>query len=286
MKYLLISLSFLFATTSFCQNSILTGVKNRSGSTADKSRTYVDANLKPTTKSRATYYLVKELEEIKTFTNLIPIDNGLFAPHIMPIGYSSYIFNYYHLNDKLSFSASANVMDKNKNIYEFNGPAKWYNTDGSLLAESTLSKGDLNGIYTEYDRNGRVKEQKRYLKGKVFKGNIYQPLLGEWIMLTNNEVRPKRRVYNIFKEDNTLIITTFHVDRNGRQYAKPTNVGKYIWTYIPNKYGIGTLEIYYDDGRFLASSKLEVKGRKITSSVFKHQHTESVGDRYVFESVR
>lgn len=291
MRYLLLSLSLLFATASFGQNAILTSVKNLSGSTTmpEKNRAYVDTNLKLTTKSKATYYLVKKFVEKQMALNWIPNYEGYALPQVTPMGFSSYVFNYHYLNNRLAFSAAVYVRDNNENDYEFSGPAKWYNKDGSLLAEGTLVGGALDGIYFEYYQNGGIKSKKRYIKGKEFTARIHKPLLGKWLSVKENYGAANKQYYNYntFYEDGTMVIYSYVMRNNKYGNYKSQEVSTTrLWKYNPNYDGSGTLLTYNPkDGKLMEKDKITVHNNYLRSHTLEHIAKELIGGNSTFKKV-
>ena len=289
MKYILIVLSILITSVSFCQNSILSGVKNRSGNTTmpEKNRTYVNANLKPVAKSIATYYLVKKFIQKNRKIDWVPNYEGYPMAHVTPMGISSYIFNYYHLNHKLSFSAAVYVNDQNENDYEFSGPAEWYNKDGSLLAKGNLVGGALHGIYTEYNKYGKISSKKRYVRGKEFTMRIHEPLLGEWLCVTENYQGKNKEYYNYntFYKNGTVVINSYVLNHTKYStYKTYESSTTRLWKYTSNQDGSGTLLTYNpEDGKLVENDKLMIQNRYLISHVVEHTAKELIGQKSIFK---
>lgn len=290
INYLFMGIFCLYTTSLFCQNPILNGVKNQSGSTTlvEKNRIYVNANLKPVAKNQASYYLVKRFVRRELKTTWIPNYEGYSLPKVEGMGISNYQYNYFFLNNQLAYSAEVLVNEKNPNHYEFSGRSIWYNKDGTLLAEGTLLGGVLDGIYKEYHKNGKIKTQKRYVRGKEFNTAIYKPLLGKWVMVLNkkNSTYNKEHVYNTYYEDGTMTISVRYVSTKSNLGYNKSGVDTFLWKCIPNKYGGATLEFYYPDGRLLQKGKLKFQGNQMISTVSEHQNSAVVGERYIFSRMK
>lgn len=292
MKYLFLILSFLLVTPAFAQNRMLDKARKTSGAnvTAEADRIYVNDNWDPVAKGQASYYLVKQFVENVMLVSSVPTyDQGL-AMKAEETGLVRYLYNYHYLNNQLAFSVQVIAMKSDPDQYHYDGSAVWYNEDGSLLAKGGFDSGKLNGDYTEYDKNGNITVQKKYMAGEEFDGEagVYEPLLGKWVIVTKRSSSSEKRLYNTFSADGTLLIETINLST---AFDKPMKLSSpkpqsFLWKYIPSGSGPGTLEVYYPDGKLLGKETAEVSNGKFIATITQHISPDMVGKKYEFERER
>lgn len=288
MRYFLLLLSFFLVAPIFGQNKMLEKAKRTSGASAspEADRIYVNDDWQPVSKAQASYYLVKQfVENVMLISSVPTYDQGL-AMKAEETGLVRYLYNYHYLNNQIAFSVQVIAMKSDPDQFNYDGSAVWYNEDGSLLAKGAFDKGKLNGDYTEYDKNGAITVQKKYMAGKEFDAtrSVHQPLLGKWAIITKGNNKSEKHLYNTFNEDGTLIIETVNLSTafNPPMKLSSPTPQTFLWKYLDD----GILEVYYPDGRLLGKEKTQINDDQFIATITQHVSPELVGKKYVFKKMK
>ena len=160
-------------------------------------KVYVDKNLRQVEKSKAVYYLKRDL----LGRDIVPNDDetGNYwedRKYFKGTPILLFFYEYYRIdNNQLHFAVNVSELE-NTNTYMFHGKALWASND-KPLAQGAYSIGELDGDFTVYNANGSVKDQFGFDRGRKYSNmqkpeDVYKPLVGKWEAIAAQDGNFKR----------------------------------------------------------------------------------------------
>jgi hypothetical protein len=241
---------------------------------------YVDKNLNPVSKSKAIYYLEKEL----LGRDLVPNDDvtGNYwedKKYFKNTPIINYIYIYHRVdNDNIEFAANASELEGTTQ-YLFNGLAFWYEGD-KVKVKGGYFVGDLDGEFIVYNSDGTVKGEYGFDRGRFYSNmqdteNIYTPLIGLWEaeLYNDNNFQLRTQVFDLKNNGSMEFYHNIYygdMSENPKwelsEYGQDTKA-KGSWKFSKGTGNTGVMEFYYKGEIAMCSDIYLVSDNELTMKI-------------------
>lgn len=238
----------------------------------NEDKVYVDKNLRQVEKSKAVYYLKREL----LGRDIVPNDDetGNYwedRKYFKGTPVLLFFYEYYRVdNNQLHFAVNVSELE-NTNTYMFHGKALWASND-KPLAQGAYSIGELDGDFTVYNPNGSVKDQFGFDRGRKYSNmqkaeDVYKPLIGKWeaVAAQDGNFKMVSQVYELNSNGSINFYPITYLGSGGATPGWRPVDGETIktlgsWKYTGQSSNSGTMELFFKGNSIMKGTLSIVSG--------------------------